>query len=836
VDKPFNKSGYKPSPTYPIFHSLKDSYTFYQRSSIQRGVYKKDNFYFHLEPFSIDSLDNFDPASVALKGTFVSGGIFPDFEEYLGVMPDYSLGFTRPTPEPGFEVYGGKGKYTSAISLSHKGLQGSGTLEYLRSTAESDDITFFPDSMNANAQSYINKGATEPVQFPQVIAENVSIHWEPPNDVMYVYDKEDPMDLFNGEATIHGRIALNPDGIEGSGLVSFSKARLTSNLVKFNNMSFDADTAGFKLATDVDSEFAFTTDNVRAHVDFIDRKGVFKSNIGGSLVVFAPNQYICYVSEFTWDMDGGDIALSSEGSSTVIEGGEEVVLKGSKFTSTHPKQDSLYFFAEQANYNVKSKVITAEQVEFIHVADARIYPDSGIVIVRKKAKMDPLKNAKIMANIVTKYHNIYGADVKIHGKKSYEGVGKYDYIDNMNRKQTIYFDEIGVDTTMRTYAFGEISDTANFALSPKFAFSGKTSLTATQKYLNFEGFCKISHYCEKIISHWFQINTEINPEEIYIPITDNTLNLTDDVLSFGLILNQDSFYVYSTFISPLGGRRDLAMITAEGFLFYDKKSKEYRISNKDKLIEIRQPGNYVSLKTKDCIVYGEGRIGFGERIGQVKLTTTGMGQHYLASDSLGLDLLMGVDFFLSDQSMKALAVSLQDDINLEPLNFDRPVYERGLMELVGKDVADKLVSEVNLLGSFKKFPNELEKSIVFTDLKMSWSKEHNSYISNGSIGIGNIGKRQINKNVEGYVEIRKKRGGDVLTIYLEPNEDSWYFFTYSRGLMQAVSTNDDFNNPIKEEKPAKRKLKVEEKGGMPYQYLISSERKKKVFLSRVQGE
>ena len=71
-------------------------------------------------------------------------------------------------------------------------------------------------------------------------------------------------------------------------------------------------------------------------------------------------------------MDGGDIALSSESSSTVVEGGEEVVLKGSKFTSTHPKQDSLYFFAEKANYNVKSKVITAEQVEFIHVADAKI--------------------------------------------------------------------------------------------------------------------------------------------------------------------------------------------------------------------------------------------------------------------------------------------------------------------------------------------------------------------------------------------------------------------------------------------------------------------------------
>ena len=172
-------------------------------------------------------------------------------------------------------------------------------------------------------------------------------------------------------------------------------------------------------------------------------------------------------------------------------------------------------------------------------------------------------------------------------------------------------------------------------------------------------------------------------------------------------------------------------------------NKEYRISNKDKLIEISQPGNYISLKTDGCIVYGEGKIGFGENIGQVKLTTAGNGQYFLKDDSLGLDLILGVDFFLADQSMKALAVSLIDDINLEPLNFDRPVYERGLMELVGKETADKLVSEVNLLGSYKKFPEELEQSIVFTELKMYWNDSTSSYLSSGPIGVGNIGKRQI---------------------------------------------------------------------------------------------
>ena len=81
------------------------------------------------------------------------------------------------------------------------------------------------------------------------------------------------------------------------------------------------------------------------------------------------------------------------------------------------------------------------------------------------------------------------------------------------------------------------------------------------------------------------------------------------------------------------------------------------------------------------------------------------------------------------------------------------------------------------------------------------------------------------------IELVKKGSGDVLTIYLEVDKNNWYFFTYTRGIMQAISSNADFNSAITETKPDKRKAKGTKTEG-PYQYMYSSAKKKKDFLRK----
>ena len=85
--------------------------------------------------------------------------------------------------------------------------------------------------------------------------------------------------------------------------------------------------------------------------------------------------------------------------------------------------------------------------------------------------------------------------------------------------------------------------------------------------------------------------------------------------------------------------------------------------------------------------------------------------------------------------------------------------------------------------------------------------------------------------IDGKVEIIKKRSGDIINIYIEIDKNNWYFFTYTRGMMQAISSDTDFNTAIQETKPDKRKSKPE-KGQEPYQFMYSTERKKVDFLRK----
>lgn len=123
----------------------------------------------------------------------------------------------------------------------------------------------------------------------------------------------------------------------------------------------------------------------------------------------------------------------------------------------------------------------------------------------------------------------------------------------------------------------------------------------------------------------------------------------------------------------------------------------------------------------------------------------------------------------------------------------------------------------------------MRKTLVFNEVKFKWNQQEKAYRSFGKIGISNLGKDQINKYVDGHIEIVKKRSGDIVTIYLEVDKNNWFFFNYTRGILQVISSDNDFNTIIKETKPDKRKAKAE-KGQQAYQFMYSSEKKKRDFL------
>lgn len=837
IDYPVNKSGRKNYAKYPVFNSTKDSYVYYDKRSIQRGVYHRDKFYFKIDPYTLDSLGDFSTEGLRLKGTLASANIFPDFIDTLSVQPDYSLGFIRPTPAGGFASYGDKGKFNNKIRLSNEGLRGDGTIDFITSHLSSSDMIFFPDSVNGTAQKFeVKEQKGGKVEYPPVKGDSVYVHWVPKSDLMQVYSQLKPLEMYEGKAEMKGRIDYTSKAMTGNGKIDFSGATMAADLMKFQNKKLTSDTAHFSLKALEKAQFAFQTKNVNAVVDFEKRTGDFASNGKGTVVEFPVNQYICYMDNFKWYMDKGDIELSSRDAGKPKDD-RLLELSGPEFISTNPKQDSLRFNAPKAKFDFNKYIITAQDVAWINVADAKIFPDSGKVTILKEAEMKTFSNAKIVANSITAYHTIYGVNANVFGRKSYAASGYYDYVDEMKNKQPIYLANIRVDTTYQTIAEAEIKDTTHFMLSPNYEFKGKVNLASNDQFLTFTGSSKISHTCAALGEGktWFRFSSQINPEKILIPITASLVDEKDKELGSGIMVAADTSGIYSAFLTKQIRKTDNYVLKSEGFLFYDKPSHEYRIASKEKLNELSLSGNYVSLKADSCTVYAEGKMGaMGLDVGQVKIDAVGSINHNLKTDSAEFELMLILDFFFENSALEKMADVITKNEGLTGVTVGSG-YEKGLRELLGKEKSDKLIAEINLYGKFKKFPDELEHTLFLTEVNMKWDKKTNAYVSEGQIGVGNIRKNQINKYLDGKIAFTKKRTGDILDIYLELDKNNWYYFRYTKGLLTAVSGDPAFNKAIQDLKSDKRELKTE-KGQTPYQFSIGSEQQKTIFERKYRAE
>jgi hypothetical protein len=832
IDAPKNKSGWGRAPTFPSFKSFKESYTFYDRRQTFKGVYNRDKFYFKLDPFSIDSLDNFRNEGIRFDGTFSSAGIFPDFKETLTLQKDYSFGFIRQTPPGGYPIYGGKGVFDQEIRLSNKGLRGGGDFKFSSSISKVPDLIFFPDSANGNANTFDVTEGDNP-EFPTAHGDTVRLHFMPYEDLLQAFDLKTPFRAYKEKVSFKGRFDLNYKELIGNGKVEFEKADLSSSKILFVKRRFFSDTANFHLKAFEEEGFTFSTVNVNAKIDFDARIGEFITNGSGSYVKFDKNQYIAFMDRFKWYMDAEEIELGDQNKKMDTEAAEQGLdLEGPEFISVHPKQDSLRFFAPAAKYNLRKYIISCKNVPYINVADARVFPKNGDVRIFKNAVMDTLKESSILANTVTKYHNIRNTTVNIFGRRDYLASGEYQYLDENDKPYLIKFKTIRPDTSGQTISEGDVPEKDNFKFNDFFSFAGVVNLQASQQFLTFVGGTKIVHNCNKIGKSYLKFAGEINPKEIQIPIPKKALDMNDAPVGTGLFFNLDTNMVYPSFLSLQGARSSKEVIEADGFLTYDRENQQYEISNKEKLAEMSLPGNYVSLNTTNCLMISEGRYNLSSDLGQVKLTAAGNSAYNAVNDSIRFNIMLVVDFFFENSLIKKMAKDFELYLgSLSPTPFEGDLFNHGTIELLGKERGDRALSELNLYGNYKKFPDELEKNLVFNDVKMTYNKKARAYLSEGMLGLGNIQKNEIFRYMNGVIKIEKKRGKDILDIYLEADGNTWYYFTFYNGNMLAVSSNEAFNKELKELKSSSKKMKVE--SGPGYNFNAANVKKKEQFLSKL---
>ncbi|MDD2550717.1 MAG: hypothetical protein PHD00_11550, partial [Bacteroidales bacterium] len=222
IDKPNNKSGLVSHKEYPIFNSDGESYVYYDDRSIHNGVYKKENFYFEVNPFTFYSINDFEVDDMIFTGVLYSADIFAPLSDTLILRPDNSLGFKRTFPPDGFAIYKGKGRFYNQLDLSNQGLKGKGSFDYITSTAASDDIDFFPDSLSTQSNEFTISQQISGIQFPSVHGEKHTIKWYPYTDILHANKGSEPFTMFNNEAKLTGNLTLTPLGLTGDGLLDMN--------------------------------------------------------------------------------------------------------------------------------------------------------------------------------------------------------------------------------------------------------------------------------------------------------------------------------------------------------------------------------------------------------------------------------------------------------------------------------------------------------------------------------------------------------------------------------------------------------------------------------------
>ena len=841
IDEPGNKSGLKPYYIYPVFNSKNESYVYYDSKKVHNGVYRRENFNYVLDPFTIDSLNSFVTDGLQFTGKFNSGGIMPEIKQPLKVQDDYSLGFVKHLSEEGIAVYGGKANYFSDVKLSNRGLQGKGTLKFLTSTTQADDFLFLPRSMTANPNTFDLAAIEGSNDIPQADVKNSYLFWAPESDSMIVSSKTpEKIHLYHNQAELNGSITLTPGALKGAGIMNFEDAQATSPLYALYNKSFTSDTTEFILFTPDHKNTAISVHAFSLFIDFAQRMGKFR-NVGiSSRMEFPFNKYMCYVDDFDWLMDKKQLVITNR-----IPGEEErirkmsmdnlvtLTVKGSEYISTDPAQDSLRFYALKAVYDIGGNILQAEDARIIRVADAAIFPHDGKITIKSDGFIQELNGANILANVNTKYHQIYDASVRISSRNRYSAKGLYDYKPVEGPPEILHLDIIGVDTSRQTYAHAHLSDTAAFILSPFFDFEGDVSLSAGKEMLNFDGAFRIKNECDKKQGEWIRFACDLNPANIRIRLPEKIKNLKNENIEVSLLYSSVNNKMYPAFLQKAEMFSDPALISSGGVVTFEKESNQYKVAETSRLDNPSAAGSLMSLDREKCLVKGEGPVNLSADLGQVKMVANGVVKHFIIPDSTTVRVMTTIDFFFSDEGLKYFTDDLAS-INLKATSLSDAIYKSGLTALVGQQQAAKLISEVSTFGVYRKFPDELNRTIVLSDLNLSWDPDLRSFISSGPIGISNIHKEPVNKYTTGYVEIGKRRNGDILNVYLELTPTVWYFFSYSNGVMQAISSNKSFNEALTAMKDANRRLKVED-GQPAYQFIVSTNEKRNTFMRKMRS-
>jgi hypothetical protein len=839
INKPTNKNGLEAHPEYPVFDSYTKSYIYWAKEGVRDGVYKKDKLYFSIDPFVLDSLEDFKESALSFEGEFYSSEIFPKIRQRLAVMSDFTLGMKDITPpDTGYAAYDNKGRFIGEIKLDGGGLSSKGEMDFLHTVAKSDSFQMFFDSVKAVTNQFqMPGGLHDGAYYPEVQTNAVKYKWLTKKDEIELetLEKGEAMVMFGGEGTFQGKLRITKEGMRGSGTVTLGNVTVKSDDIVFGEKDFMANDGIFtvtdpnkpdkKLFVAKDSKISYDVN--KHHSSFVSEK------VGEANVAFPEQKYRTSLGKGEYDRTTNDVKLESL----------SIKPKDNYFYSTDPLQDSLTYQAKEAHFNFDQKRIEIEGVPYIFVADAKITPDKGTVEVKASGLMQKLENAVVEANQETNYHRMYEATVEITHAKRYTGKSKYDYPEVMGQKQFINMASMSVRGDSMTIAQGEIPEDQKFYLTDRIFFKGATALEAQNKYMKFKGEVKIDSDNPFFADKWFPFDEVVNPDSVFVPIDQAQLGK----LVVGLHHIKRNRIYYSTFLQTKKNIDDVDVARAAGGLTFDRNTNEFRIGPKAKLTGLEYRGTTSSLDDKNNIITTVGRLNLPYYFakGTIEMELAGKWRDDVNKKEVTSDLIGNFNFScISKDAWAKLAdkAKVVTAIN-KTVDWSNQTFREGLSEFLDPKYGQE---DKNM----KEFIAQVEKSLTYNDIKPSrvvpgslllsgiqfrFDRELKSLWYSGEVGILGINQDPINKltSTNSKIEYAKGRSSptgvmspDTLRLYLEFDEMNWVYFELNGDALYTISSDvDGYNAVLRTEKDKRKK-------NDGYRFELTDENAKDQYLSK----
>lgn len=843
IDSNVNKGGRLDCPDYPIFESTIPSYVYYDDEYIQGGAYLADSFYFQVEPFRLLRLNTFSIDSIHFDGTLVSAGIFPDIDERLVVMPDFSLGFKTVSSEDGWPVYGGQARFTDSLRLDKNGLVGKGRFDFLASQTHSHAFNFRPKDMDMIAERFEQDMAKYPVSsevtYPYLRADSVRGFYEAETaELRLTSTNRHSLYPYYEPWRFDGTYTFFAEGTEADGEMVFGPdARIKSADWHWEDHLFVADEADFQLGGRAGGRDAYLIAKGVGITADVDAK-ILQMQASGSETPDEPialrmpvQSYEAEAYYMQWSWADEQLYLEHQLAADLTPEGTEVDSAGLTLHATAKSQADLKFNALHSTLYYKDTLMVCEGVFGLPVADAYWMPAENRVTVLPSGRLEPFEDAVLYFSEDYPAYEFHQVNGRIESAWRYEADGWYTYMAPGVEPQPVHFDRIHVRSSDSTSeAIADLSEEYLF-LDEGFEFSGKVTASARDAEkressdLYFDGMAGLRYRLsdetdaegDDWLSSAFKFQAYLNPESILIPVTDRTKNGRGRAMRAGFFSASDG-RPHFVFMEPiLSGEKPIA--DAEGFLCYSPEDKAYLIldSNDNEVLAY-------DLTEGESSATGELQLDL--RTDELKTSFYGqLFQEGTSDDDLFMQVVWKLDFFFNAALFKRMADELNKNTGLMPGNLaENPMFDVFVQETMSKQEATALRSEVQAYGGISRIPAAWQKGLVFSNLGFEWDARTSSYRSTGTGELLTVGPNRINKKMKIYAQITRGRRGDVVNIYIEGSRYNWYYFNYADHVLQVISSDQSFNEAIDKLKPGKRR-----KG--KFQYTLSTMRKKNIFVT-----